>query len=222
MKHINRPDSIHTSNVIHSTHNQPNESIIKKYKIVFLGEASVGKTSICTSYKLNKFKLNQEATVGASFLTALIDKGNDSKSFDIWDTAGQERYKSLAPMYYRGANCILFVFDITNIETYEKAKSWILNVKRNTNTNHLLYILVGNKYDLCCDRMVTVNEVNNYIKETCDPNIYYIEVSAKTGHQIKKLFDLIYYKIKDNIKTIEDANSIISLAKPVSKCCIIN
>ena len=116
-------------------------------------------------------------------------------------------------MYYRGANCILFVFDITNSETYEKAKSWILNVKRNTNTNNLLYILVGNKYDLNSNRKVTEDEVNNYIKETCDPNIYYIEVSAKTGHQIKKLFDLIYYKIKDNIKTIEDANSIYFIGR---------
>ena len=222
MKHINRPQSINAYIADHSTHNQSNDTIIKKYKIVFLGEASVGKTSICTSYRQNKFKLNQEATVGASFLTALIDKDNEPKSFDIWDTAGQERYKSLAPMYYRGANCILFVFDITNIETYEKAKLWILNVKRNINTPNLLYILVGNKYDLCSARTVTENEVNNYIKETCDQNLYYIEVSAKTGHQIKKLFDLIYYKIKDNIKTIEDANSIISLSEPATKCCIIS
>ena len=156
------------------------------------------------------------------FLTTIIDKGNKPKSFDIWDTAGQERYKSLAPMYYRGANCVLFVFDITNIETYEKAKSWILNVKRNISSHNLLYILVGNKYDLNSDRKVITEEVNNYIKETCDPNIHYIEVSAKTGYQIKELFDLIYYNIKDNIKTLEDANSTVSLVEAEPKCCVIS
>ena len=222
MKRINRSLSINSSKSDHSNHNKSNESVIKKYKIVFLGETSVGKTSICTSYRQSKFKLNQESTIGASFLTTLIDKDNESKSFDIWDTAGQERYKSLAPMYYRGSNCILFVFDITNIETYRKAKAWILNVKRDMNTTNLLYILVGNKYDLNNDRKITADEVNRYIKETCDTNIYYIEVSAKTGYQIKNLFDLIYHNVKDNIKTLEDANSTLLLTEPIHKCCIIS
>ncbi len=222
MKNKIRSQLVPSSKSDHSDHNQCNQSVIKKYKIVFLGEASVGKTSICASYREKKFKLNQESTVGASFLTTLIVKDNESKSFDIWDTAGQERYKSLAPMYYRGANCVLFVFDITNMETYEKAKSWILNVKRNISTTNLLYILVGNKFDLNSDRKIEMDEVKHYIKETCDPNIHYIEVSAKTGYQIKELFDLIYYNIKDNIKTLEDANSTVSLVETEPKCCVIS
>ncbi len=85
------------------------------YKIVLLGDTSVGKSSIATQYVRGSFNNYEEPTIGAAFMCKnqdlMIDEKVVSCKFEIWDTAGQERYKSLAPMYYRGAHVALIVYD---------------------------------------------------------------------------------------------------------------
>ena len=84
------------------------------FKIVFLGDTSVGKTCIVNQYVSKSFSEFQESTIGAAFISTDIYLEDRTVKLDIWDTAGQERYKSLAPMYYRNASAGFVIFDITN------------------------------------------------------------------------------------------------------------
>jgi hypothetical protein len=85
-----------------------------QFKLVLLGESAVGKSSIVLRFVKDQFDSYRESTIGAAFLTQTISLDeNTTVKFEIWDTAGQERYKSLAPMYYRNANCAVVVYDIT-------------------------------------------------------------------------------------------------------------
>ncbi|KAG7128246.1 Vacuolar protein sorting-associated protein 21 like [Verticillium longisporum] len=82
-------------------------------KLVLLGEAAVGKSSLVLRFVNNDFQENKEPTIGAAFLTQKCNLPTRTIKFEIWDTAGQERFASLAPMYYRNAQAALVVYDLT-------------------------------------------------------------------------------------------------------------
>ncbi|MEE8478850.1 MAG: GTP-binding protein, partial [Candidatus Neomarinimicrobiota bacterium] len=115
-------------------------------KVVFLGDTSVGKSCLAVRFVRNDFFEFQEPTIGAAFLSKTMTYNNKRYKFEIWDTAGQERYRSLAPMYYRGARAAVIVYDITHEDSFKGAKSWIRELKKKT--SNCLIILVGNKIDL--------------------------------------------------------------------------
>lgn len=104
--------------------------------------------------------------------------------FDIWDTAGQERYHSLAPMYYRGAAAAVVVYDITSMDSFERAKKWVTELQRQGNPN-LIMFLVGNKVDLQQKRKVGIEEGEQYAKEN---GMVFLETSAKTAQNVNELF----------------------------------
>ncbi|XP_043117132.1 ras-related protein Rab-5A-like isoform X2 [Puntigrus tetrazona] len=87
---------------------------ICQFKLVLLGESAVGKSSLVLRFVKGQFHEFQESTIGAAFLTQTVCLDDTTVKFEIWDTAGQERYHSLAPMYYRGAQAAIVVYDITN------------------------------------------------------------------------------------------------------------
>lgn len=87
---------------------------ICQFKLVLLGESAVGKSSLVLRFVKGQFHEYQESTIGAAFLTQTVCLDDTTVKFEIWDTAGQERYHSLAPMYYRGAQAAIVVYDITN------------------------------------------------------------------------------------------------------------
>ncbi|NXR23548.1 RAB5B protein, partial [Cinclus mexicanus] len=93
-------------------HSQPSK--ICQFKLVLLGESAVGKSSLVLRFVKGQFHEYQESTIGAAFLTQSVCLDDTTVKFEIWDTAGQERYHSLAPMYYRGAQAAIVVYDITN------------------------------------------------------------------------------------------------------------
>ncbi|CAL5218856.1 g588 [Coccomyxa viridis] len=125
----------------------------------------------------------QESTIGAAFLTKTIpEKG---VKFEIWDTAGQERYHSLAPMYYRGAAAAVVVFDITNTESFAKAKNWVKELQRQGNPN-MIMALAGNKADLAAQRSVTADEAKAYAEEN---SLFFWETSAKTNVNVAEVFN---------------------------------
>lgn len=95
------------------------------FKLVLLGESSVGKSSLVLRFVKGQFHEFQESTIGAAFLTQTVQIDDTTVKFEIWDTAGQERYHSLAPMYYRGAQAAIVVYDISNKETFHKGK-WFM------------------------------------------------------------------------------------------------
>ncbi|KAF4693254.1 Ras- protein Rab-5 [Perkinsus olseni] len=106
------------------------------HKLVLLGDASVGKSCIVVRFARGEFYEYQEPTIGAAFMTQTVSPFPDSPvqiKFEIWDTAGQERYRSLAPMYYRGAAAAVVVYDITSRESFEGAKRWVNELRSSHN-----------------------------------------------------------------------------------------
>ncbi|KAG5644751.1 hypothetical protein DXG03_007880 [Asterophora parasitica] len=116
-------------------------------KLVLLGEAAVGKSSVVLRFVSNEFQANKEPTIGAAFLTQKCRLEDRVLRYEIWDTAGQERFHSLAPMYYRNAQAAVVVYDITKATSLEKAKSWVKELQRQANPN-IVIALAGNKLDL--------------------------------------------------------------------------
>jgi small GTP-binding protein len=140
--------------------------------------------------------------------------------FEIWDTAGQERYHSLAPMYYRGAQAAIVVYDITNRETFNRAKMWLDELKRQGEPN-VQVCLVGNKTDLESARQVPPEEAQSYAKGR--PCLFF-ETSAKTGTNIKEVFEMLAKQLPTNLPQTPRQN--VNLAPPTSgpslsetRCC---
>ncbi|WEW55227.1 Vacuolar protein sorting-associated protein 21 [Emydomyces testavorans] len=119
-------------------------------KLVLLGEAAVGKSSLVLRFVNDDFQENKEPTIGAAFLTQKCSLPTRTIKFEIWDTAGQERFASLAPMYYRNAQAALVVYDITKPPSLTKAKHWVAELQRQASPG-IVIALVGNKLDLAND-----------------------------------------------------------------------
>ncbi|CAA7259475.1 unnamed protein product [Cyclocybe aegerita] len=124
-------------------------------KIVIMGNSGVGKTSLLYRYTQNRFDpKNTTSTSGAFFVTKKVHINGLKVRLQLWDTAGQERFRSMAPMYYRGANAALLLYDITNASTFEDIRGWLEELKKNCPPELIIYI-VGSKADLYRHRQVT-------------------------------------------------------------------
>mmetsp|Transcript_75319 Transcript_75319/g.140447 ORF Transcript_75319/g.140447 Transcript_75319/m.140447 type:complete len:203 (-) Transcript_75319:50-658(-) len=170
------------------------------FKLVLLGDASVGKSCLVVRFAKGEFYEFQEPTIGAAFMTQTVNLNEVSVKFEIWDTAGQERYRSLAPMYYRGAAAAVIVYDISSKESYDAAKSWVTELQ-NTDT---LIALAGNKSDLPAQQRQVDREVAQAYAE--EMNILFMETSAKDGQNVTELFNQIADKLPKQSKEDEDKN----------------
>jgi small GTP-binding protein len=162
-----------------------------RHKMVLLGDTSVGKSCIVRRLVQDQFWDFQEPTIGSAFTTQTIYTDTHPVNFEIWDTAGQERYRSLAPMYYRGAKVALVVYDITNSDSLNGAKNWVQELKMRGDPD-LIVAIVGNKIDMLAFRKITYEEVRGYAIEN---EILFYESSAKTNINIQEMFVDIAKKI---------------------------
>ncbi|GET87825.1 Ras-related protein rab-5, putative [Leishmania tarentolae] len=184
-------------------------------KIVMLGESGAGKSSIALRFTRNEFLSNQETTIGAAFLSktvmippprsAAASPGGAASAhalqqqmralkYEIWDTAGQERFRSLAPIYYRGACGALVVYDITNSESLKKAQTWIKELRANADPS-LIVVLVGNKKDLESLRQVPFEDGQRLAAEEQLAAFY--EASAKDNNNVEQVFLDLAAKLLD-------------------------
>jgi Ras-related protein Rab-5C len=165
-------------------------------KIVVLGASSVGKTSIVVRGVRQEFYEFSEPTIGAAFHS--MRRG--SSVIEIWDTAGQERYRSLAPMYYRGSGLAVVVYDTTDLETVDRAREWIDELRGRLPACPI--ILVGNKTDLRCISEMGSEIISERASSLCvtTPScaipVRHFLVSAKTGDSIDVLFDCIFEQLE--------------------------
>jgi len=158
------------------------------YKLVLLGDAGVGKTALAVQFVKGQFNEFTESTIGASFMNQTVTLPDDTLvKFQIWDTAGQERFHSLAPMYYRGAQAAIVVYDITNDGSFTKAKGWVKELQQQGDPN-VVVVLVGNKTDMADNRKVDPSTAQAYAQ---DNSLFFIETSAKTGNNVQELFTKI-------------------------------
>ncbi|AGO13422.1 AaceriACL084Cp [[Ashbya] aceris (nom. inval.)] len=162
-------------------------SNVTSIKLVLLGEAAVGKSSIVLRFVSNDFSENKEPTIGAAFLTQRVNMDSKTIKFEIWDTAGQERFASLAPMYYRNAQAALVVYDVTKPQSFIKARHWVKELHEQASKG-IVIALVGNKLDLLENgeaRKVSREEAEKLAEEE---GLLFFETSAKTGDKINEVF----------------------------------
>jgi len=157
---------------------------LNKYKLVFLGEQAVGKTSVITRFMYDTFDNSYQATIGIDFLSKTMYLEDRTARLQLWDTAGQERFRSLIPSYIRDSSGAIVVYDITNRASFISTSTWIEDV-RSERGPEVVIVLVGNKTDLADRRQVSTEEGEEKAKEN---GVMFIETSAKAGHNIKNLF----------------------------------
>ncbi|TNN50817.1 Ras-related protein Rab-6A [Liparis tanakae] len=168
---------------------------LRKFKLVFLGEQSVGKTSLITRFMYDSFdntyqiRLQLWDTAGQERFRSLIpsyirDSAAAVVRLQLWDTAGQERFRSLIPSYIRDSTIAVVVYDITNLNSFQQTSKWIDDVRTERGSD-VIIMLVGNKTDLADKRQVSVEAAERKAREL---NVMYIETSAKAGYNVKQLF----------------------------------
>jgi small GTP-binding protein len=157
---------------------------IPKYKITFLGDQSVGKTSIMNRFLNDTFVEEYQATIGLDFQSKTVDINETNIHFLLYDIAGKEKFRNLIPIYARDTNIYVFIYEITNKESFVHIENWLEEI---TIVNKLdcILVLIGNKKDLENNRAVTLKEGEDFAKEK---GFIFSEVSSKTGEGINDLF----------------------------------
>lgn len=150
------------------------------FKVLLIGDSGVGKSSILMRFTDDKFEETVVSTIGVDSKPKTVEVDGSRVKLNIWDTAGQERMGFLTSSYYRGAQGIIIVFDITSSDSYGSIQNWLGEIDRYA-YEAAVKILVGNKLDLGSSRTVTTEKAKAYAK---DLGVEYIETSAKDGTNI--------------------------------------
>ena len=165
------------------------------FKILLVGNSNVGKSSLFLRFVDEIWKENFVPTIGVDFKIKSIKIDNKIIKLQIWDTAGQERFKSILSSYYKGANGILLLYDITNVNSFKSLSNWLIDIEKNSSKN-VKKILIGNKCDLNELRKIPMNKG----KEFADTyNMKFIETSAKNNVNINECFNILGKELLNNI-----------------------
>ncbi|CAN0336105.1 unnamed protein product [Lampetra fluviatilis] len=160
---------------------------LKISKVVVVGDLAVGKTCLINRFCKDTFDRDYKATIGVDFEVERFEICGVPFSLQIWDTAGQERFKCIAAAYYRGAQVVLVVFDLADIESLDHAKQWLKDAMKENDPDSVLVFLVGTKKDLLSEGQCSRVE-SDAIKIAKEMKAEYWSVSAKTGDGIKDFF----------------------------------
>ncbi|EPZ34905.1 ras-domain-containing protein [Rozella allomycis CSF55] len=176
---------------------------LRKYKFVFLGEQSVGKTSLITRFMYNTFDQTYQATIGIDFLSKTVYLENRTLRLQLWDTAGQERFRSLIPSYIRDSSVAVVLYDVTNRKSFESTNRWIDDVRAERGDD-VIIILIGNKIDIEDKRQVTTDEGQAKANEL---GLMYFETSAKSGVNVETVFVEIAKKLPGSETAIDGSDA---------------
>ena len=196
------------------------------FRICLLGDANVGKTSLLSRFCDNSFKEKYNNTIGVDFRLVTLKCNGFISKIHIWDTAGQERFRSLALNYLNNSHGFIFMYDITDRDSFNNIVNWIdLALEKNVKT--IANFLVGNKCDNEGKRQISIEEGKNLAK---DKNLFFMETSAKANNNVQKLFYFFLYKLIEFYKTNnyveeerlvlnKDNSEEISTIRPTKKNC---
>ena len=153
-----------------------------KYKIVVLGDAKTGKTSLVNRFISDSFNNDYCPTIGIDFQTKTMSLKNRDIKLQVWDTSGQERFRSLTSNYTLNSTIAIIVCDVTQKSSFKSLSNWI-TIQRKDAPNSSI-ILVANKIDLTDQRVISAEQINDF---ACEKNLHVIETSAKTGTNVQDL-----------------------------------
>jgi len=155
-------------------------------KLVVVGDYGVGKTALLIRFSDDEFSENYISTIGVDFRDRTVDTGDSLVKLQIWDTAGQDKFKTITSAFYRSAQGVILVFDVTNRETYEHVEEWVADCQRNA-PEGVARMLIGNKADLA-DRQVPSEEAEKFAERLGMP---YVETSAKNSTNVDAAFNSV-------------------------------
>ena len=181
------------------------------YKVLLLGDSTVGKTCILLKYTDKIFQETHMMTIGLDYRlkTMTLQSGKEVK-LQIWDTAGQDRFRSITKNYYKGSHGIILIYDVTSLKTFENVKSWVSQIHEEISDK------VGNKIDMDDERKVQTEEGQKLAEELGVP---FVETSAKSGVNIDNIFSDITERIDKEFGNIQKVRKNISYQAPGRKCC---
>mmetsp|Transcript_6245 Transcript_6245/g.9066 ORF Transcript_6245/g.9066 Transcript_6245/m.9066 type:complete len:226 (+) Transcript_6245:89-766(+) len=173
------------------------------FKLLMIGDAGVGKSSMLLRFTDDSFDEHIQSTIGVDFKVKHVDASGKRVKLTIWDTAGQERFRTLTSSYYRGAQGVVMVYDVTRRDSFESLDQWLKEVKLYSPNNGegVVKLLVGNKIDREEERAVSREEAENWARSQ---GMLFLEASAKTKAGIRQCFMEIVHKI------IEDPDLLIN------------
>ena len=174
------------------------------FKVLLLGDSDVGKSSLILRYTDETFNSKLVNSIGVDFKMKKREIDGKIIKVQIWDTAGHERFRSITYSYYRGANSIIIVFDVSDKKSFISITEWLKQIEKHAKEN-VFKFLVGNKSDLENERQVTYEEAKKYADEHDLP---YIETSAKNGININELFDESIKSFLTNTKSFRGEKNI--------------
>lgn len=203
------------------------EPLLRKYKVLIIGNSCVGKTSILSRHVDGKFSEEVAGTIGVDYRANTYIRDGQRYDMQIWDTAGQERFRNVTRAYYRDANAALLVFDLTDVNSFNEITNWYNQLLEQTNKKQgdMVIVLIGNKSDL--KHEVQLNDIQSLAAKLGIST--YVQTSAKHGDRINEVFDQLLEKLisKDNPGIQSKANTIRvgprtrtwSVSKDGKGCC---
>eukprot|EP00111_Clytia_hemisphaerica_P008116 TCONS_00023681-protein len=204
-------------------------NIQTNFKVIFCGDANVGKSSIIQRICFDSFSEEREPTMQIDSYSKTVPHGENIVNLSIWDTLGQERFNSIPRSYYRKSDIVLVGYDITDEMSFSNLQTWLLDIKEFTDDN-VLVIIVGNKVDSEGDRKISCAKAEQYAKAH---NAMFMEVSAKSGQNIQSLLHIMsstlvnqaeYVMVQNNFdvsSNAQTANLMVPQKKLLNKhpCC---
>ena len=191
------------------------------FKILLLGDSAVGKSCLLLRYCENSFQESHLTTIGLDFRLKTVNLEDKRKiKVQIWDTAGEDRFRAITRNYYRGANGIILMYDVTDQKSFEHIRDWVEKIKEDAVEEIIIY-LVGNKIDLNNKRIITNEEGK---KLAAEYNIKYYETSAKNSIGVEEVFLSLIKEMDDlflekNNKEVENPVNLNVKNKNKKNCC---
>ena len=164
------------------------------YKVLLLGDSTVGKTCFLMRYTDNTFQEIHMSTIGLDYrLKSMTLKSGKNVKVQIWDTAGQDRFRAITKNYFKGAHGIILIYDVTDEQSFDNVSNWINQIKEEASDNVIIF-LVGNKIDDVDHRKIQTENGENLANTF---KLDFFETSAKTGENVQKTFQTLVQKIDE-------------------------
>lgn len=160
-----------------------------------IGDSGVGKTCLLLRYANDSFSPTFITTIGIDFKIKNIEIDDKRIKLQIWDTAGQERFRTITTSYFRGAQGIVLVYDVTDRRSFESIRNWISQIQQHADV-HVNKILVGNKCDMLDEKVVSTEEGKRLAEEF---GMEFWETSAKNDINVEKSFHSIAKSVKNRL-----------------------